>query len=37
VIVPEENALETMGIEGINIIATGNIQEVINFIFNLKE
>jgi ATP-dependent Lon protease len=37
VIVPEENALETMGIEGINIIATGNIQEVINFMFELKE
>lgn len=33
VIVPDENSVETMGIEGINIIATGNIQEVINFIF----
>jgi ATP-dependent Lon protease len=33
VIVPEENGVETMGIEGINIIVTGNIQEVINFIF----
>lgn len=33
VIVPEENNTETTGIEGINIIAAGNIQEVLNFIF----
>jgi ATP-dependent Lon protease len=33
VIVPKENSVETVGIEGINIIAAGNIQEVINFIF----
>ena len=33
VIVPEENNVETIGIEGINIIAAGNIQEVLNFIF----
>jgi ATP-dependent Lon protease len=33
VIVPKENSAETVGIEGINIIAAGNIQEVINFIF----
>ncbi|MDF2590585.1 MAG: ATP-dependent protease, Lon family [Clostridia bacterium] len=33
VIVPAENNAETMGIEGINIIAAGNIQEVLNFIF----
>lgn len=33
VIIPEENKDEINGIEGINIITTGNIQEVIRFVF----
>lgn len=33
VIVPADNSVEATGIEGINIIGAGNIQEVINFIF----
>lgn len=32
-IIPEENKEEAIGIEGINIITAGNIQEVIDFIF----
>lgn len=32
-IIPEENKEEATGIDGINIIAAGNIQEVIDFIF----
>jgi ATP-dependent Lon protease len=33
VIIPEENREEAIGIDGINIITAGNIQEVIAFIF----
>ena len=33
VIVPRDNSIEATGIDGINIIAAGNIQEVITFIF----
>jgi ATP-dependent Lon protease len=33
VIIPEENREEAIGIDGINIITAGNIQEVIEFIF----
>ncbi len=33
VIIPEENLEEAVGIEGIKIVPAGNIQEVINFIF----
>ncbi|HYE09794.1 MAG TPA: S16 family serine protease, partial [Patescibacteria group bacterium] len=33
VIIPEENREEAIGIDGINIITAGNIQKVINFIF----
>ncbi len=33
VIIPEENKEEACGIDGINIIAAGNIQEVIRFMF----
>jgi ATP-dependent Lon protease len=33
VIIPEENKEEAIGIDGINIITAGNIQEVIDFIF----
>lgn len=33
VIIPEENKEEAHGIDGINIIAAGNIQEVIRFMF----
>lgn len=33
VIIPEENREEAIGIDGINIITAGNIQEVIDFIF----
>jgi ATP-dependent Lon protease len=34
VIIPKENADEAVGIEGINIIPVGNIEEVISFLFN---
>jgi len=37
VIIPEENAVEAAGIEGINIIPAGNIEEVIRFIFEEQE
>lgn len=33
VIIPKENAYEAVGIDGINIIPVGNIEEVINFLF----
>lgn len=33
VIIPEENKDEAKSLEGINVIAAGNIQEVINFMF----
>jgi len=33
VIIPEENKSEAKGLDGINIITTGNIQEVISFMF----
>lgn len=33
VIIPKDNNADTIGITGINIIAAGNIQEVISFIF----